>query len=298
MIRDASPLRYPGGKSCLLELVSHTLRINGATRQEYAEPFAGGGGLALNLLFGGCVSDIYLNDIDSAVWSFWHCVLHRTEEFVDLIRRTPATIEEWHKQKAVLNAPLNCDALSLGFSAFFLNRTNRSGIIKGAGVIGGLSQEGNYKLDCRYNVPELVRRIRRVKKYSDRIHLSNLDAIEFLDLRSRELPGAFFCIDPPYFNKGASLYTSFYNPDDHARLADKVLELDQHWIVTYDDTPEIRKLFRSRRQFCFDIKYSVQTKRVGTELLIASKGLRLPAVVKDRQVKKSKRHAVKISAKK
>lgn len=283
----ASPLRYPGGKACMLELVASILRLNKLEHGHYAEPYAGGCGLALELLYGGHVSDIHINDIDPSIWAFWHCVLNHTDTLVDLVRTTPVTVKEWLKQRDVHRAQDTRSVLKLGFSAFFLNRTNRSGIISGAGVIGGLDQKGLYKIDCRYNADDLARRIRRVAKYKDQIHLSNLDAVKFLAKSERKLPEeSLMFIDPPYFNKGSSLYTSFYLPEDHALVARKVMASSRNWIVTYDDMPEIRALYRSRRQYCFDINYSLQDKRLGTELLIASKGIKIPPVVKDRQVNK------------
>jgi DNA adenine methylase len=165
----------------------------------------------------------------------------------------------------------------LGFATFFLNRTNRSGVIKGAGVIGGLKQEGNYKIDCRLNREDLVRRVRRVAKYRSRIHLTNLDATVFMKSIDREIPAsALYCIDPPYYSKGSSLYTNFYGPNEHERVSSTVLALRHPWIVTYDDVDEFRAIYRKRRQFPIAINYSIQTKRIGSELLIASKGLRLP----------------------
>jgi DNA adenine methylase len=89
---------------------------------------------------------------------------------------------------------------------------------------------------------------------------------------------------PDYYKKGASLYTNFYRREDHTGVAHKVMELDRHWIVTYDDVPEIRGLYRNRRQYCFDINYSLHEKRIGTELLIASKGIKIPEEARDRQV--------------
>ncbi len=285
MASATSPLRYPGGKSCLYDLVSAILRGNHLECGHYAEPYAGGCGLALGLLYGGHVSDIHINDIDVSIWSFWKSVINKTADFVSLVKTTPVTIDEWHRQKSIHRTMDTTDILKLGFSTFFLNRTNRSGVIKGAGVIGGLSQTGNYKLDCRFNRSELVRRIERIAKYRNRIHLSNMDAIAFMKQAKKALPeNAFFCIDPPYFNKGSSLYTNYYGADEHEGVARTILKLKNPWIVTYDYTNEIKKLYAERRQFEFDINYSLQTKRVGSELLIASKGLRLPAEMRDRQV--------------
>ena len=188
MSRVASPLRYPGGKASMLEDITAVLRMNGLERGHYAEPYAGGCGLALALLYGGFVADIHINDVDPSVWSFWHSVLHQTQDFIKLVDETPVNIEQWLIQREIQKNGDRLNALALGFSTFFLNRTNRSGIIKGAGVIGGIGQQGNYKLDCRYNSDDLQRRITRVGRYKEQIHLTNLDALDFL----RDVGGEFF----------------------------------------------------------------------------------------------------------
>jgi DNA adenine methylase len=169
------------------------------------------------------------------------------------------------------------DPIQLGFATFYLNRTNRSGIIGSGGVIGGLEQTGSYKMDCRFNRGDLASRMRRIRKYRSQIHLSRLDALDFLTKVDSELPRKTFCaIDPPYFVKGSSLYTSFYKPADHAKVADLLAGFARPWILTYDNAPEIRTLYFENRQFNFDVNYSVQTKRVGTELMIVSDGLIIP----------------------
>ena len=283
--RLSSPLRYPGGKSCLYDLAGHILRLNKLERAHYAEPYAGGAGLALALLFNGHVSEIHLNDVDRSIWAFWHSTLNHTDDLVTLIAETPVTLETWTAQRDAYLNQADYDDLEVGFATFFLNRTNRSGIIKGAGVIGGHDQSGAYKIDCRFNRTDLIKRVRRIAKYRSRIHLHRLDALAFLDQADTALPArSFFCIDPPYFNKGSSLYTSFYAPEDHLAVSQAVLGLERPWVLTYDNTPEIAHLYKARRQYGFDVNYSVQTKRVGTELLVASKGLIMPSDVRNRQI--------------
>lgn len=285
MARATSPLRYPGGKSCLYPLVSKILKVNRLERRHYAEPFAGGCGLALTLLYGGHVSDVHINDIDASIWAFWKSVLDYPDELIYRIRKTPVSVEEWHAQREIHLSMQEDDPVSLGFATFYLNRTNRSGIIKKAGVIGGLDQSGPYKIDCRFNREDLERRVKRIAKYRSRIHLSRRDALAFIQDTSANLPSTtFYCIDPPYFSKGQALYTSFYDPSDHAILASSILKLDSPWVVTYDNAPAISKLYKDRRQYEFDINYSIETKRRGTELLIAAKGLRLPSEIRARQV--------------
>lgn len=278
-MKTFSPLRYPGGKTALLALIGEFLRLNRLEGGHYAEPFAGGGGLALGLLFQGHVGEIHLNDIDPHISALWRAILDSSEDLIELMMSVPVTIDEWHRQRQIyVERSHTSDPLALGFSALFLNRTNRSGIIKGAGVIGGLRQNGNYLLDCRFNKQDLAERIRRVARYRKRIHFSSEDALPFLRKLDADLPSrSLFCIDPPYYRRGADLYTSFYRPEDHTQLAAEVLKLRRHWVTTYDDCAEIEQLYRSRRVFRMGIQYSVQTKRIGSELLIVSKGIRVPA---------------------
>ena len=285
MAQTHSPLRYPGGKSCLLPLVIAILSENNFRRPHYAEPYAGGASLALALLFGGQVSDIHLNDVDAGIWSLWHSILHDTDALVELIENVDVTVPEWRSQREIYHGKEVSDPLKLGFATFFLNRTNRSGIIGTAGVIGGLAQEGNYKIDCRFNKVELIRRIKRIRKYKNRIHLTRLDALQFLKCDSGLFPKrTLLAIDPPYFAKGSSLYTSFYSPHDHSDVARVIRGLDRPWILTYDAAAEISALYKELPQFLFDIKYSLQTKRTGSELLIASSDLQLPEIVRRNQI--------------
>lgn len=270
----------------MLGLVVELIRENRLIRPDYAEPFAGGCGLALGLLYGGHVDHVHLNDIDPGIWSFWYSVLEECNELINLVERIPITVEEWHKQKHIASQGNVEDPVSLGFATFFLNRTNRSGIIKGAGVIGGFTQKGNYSIDCRFNREDLSRRIRRVRRYRSRIHLHNMDAIAFLHKPDYFDSETFFAIDPPYYKKGPYLYNSFYEPEDHSDLAEAIRNLQQPWIVTYDVAAEIKKLYSGYRQFEFNINYSVQSKRVGTELLIASKGLRVTSEIRSRQIRR------------
>ena len=205
--------------------------------------------------------------------------------FNKLVEKTPVTIDEWWRQKEIRDHQDLCDPLGLGFATFFLNRTNRSGIIKGAGVIGGFDQEGRYKIDCRFNRTNLIQRIRHVSRYRAQIHLYNADASDFMSSQLTNLPKkAFVCIDPPYFSKGSALYESYYGEVEHQQVSQQILSLSHPWIVTYDNEETIKRFYASRRQFTFDVKYSLQSKRIGTELLIASKGLRIPADIRERRL--------------
>ncbi|HEY0664594.1 MAG TPA: DNA adenine methylase, partial [Gallionella sp.] len=262
------------GKSQLIPFVIELLKHNNLIYGEYAEPFAGGSGIAMHLLLEGYVDKVYLNDLDPAIYSFWLSVLNHTDEICRLIMETDITIDEWHKQREIFRGGSNSTSeIVFGFSTLFLNRTNRSGIIKG-GVIGGLGQNGNYKLDCRFNKSDLIRKIRRIASYRTQINLSQLDAVEFIQsVVPNTSPNTLVNLDPPYFGKGPELYTNFYRPEDHADLAEAVRSIQRHWMVTYDDAPEIRELYNNFSTYTSNLNYSAQLKRVGTELLVLGPSL-------------------------
>ena len=267
-----SPLRYPGGKQILGRVVAHLLRLNGAAGGTYVEPYAGGAGVALALLFGEHVDRILINDADPCIHAFWDSVLFDTERFTKLLRETPATVKEWARQRAVYQNPGKYGSLRLGFATFYLNRCNRSGIIATGGPIGGQNQTGRWKIDARLNREELERRIRKIASYRDRIGISNLDAIQFLDravapLEPRQKP--FVYLDPPYYAKGHDLYLNHYSPSDHAVLATYMTGQKRFpWIMSYDRVPEIVKLYSRFRQVRFSLDYSARERREGSEVMI------------------------------
>lgn len=262
-----SPLRYPGGKSKLTAYVVETLKLNDLEGGAYVEPFAGGCAIAWYLLLEGHVKKVFINDLNRSIHAFWYSVLHHTEELCNLIDSTSVDIEQWHHQKSIQVLPM-ATTIELGFSTLFLNRTNRSGIIK-AGVIGGQAQEGNYKLDCRYNKVALVEKIRAIAARRDDITLTNVDAVQYIDEYIPDFQ--YKClvnIDPPYYIKGKGLYQNFFEHKDHYRLYQSVERLEQPWIVTYDDTPEINGIYAEFEPESFGLTYTAQTKRKGCEIII------------------------------
>jgi DNA adenine methylase len=271
-----TPLRYPGGKSQLIPFVLDLMRENRLFYGEYAEPFAGGAGIAVKLLLDGYVSKIHLNDFDPAIYALWHSIINATDELCELVASADVSISEWHRQRKSYLSVKPMPLLEKGFATLFLNRTNRSGIIK-AGVIGGLNQDSEYKLDCRFNKTDLVRKIRRIGNRSDQISLSCLDAEAFVrTIIPTTGEKTLVNLDPPYFGKGRDLYTNFYQPSDHAQLAEAVSTIGRRWMVTYDDAPEIRALYRQYPLYGSHLNYSAQIKRLGTELLVLDPKLIVP----------------------
>ena len=274
-MRQLSPLRYPGGKAKFYNNIIKIFNDNNIEKPIYCEAFAGGAGLALLLLKNNIVDKLILNDIDKSIYCFWKSILDFNKEFCEMINSVNIDLVEREiqkkiqKDKDILDLTKKSDILKLGFSTFFLNRVNRSGIIR-AGVIGGIEQNGNYKIDCRFNKKNLIERIKEIKKYKKKIEFYNLDAIDFLK-KVEKKKKIFIFFDPPYFNKGKDLYTNFYNIDDHISLAKYISGLKQNWITTYDNTDEIKKIYSDCQIKEFDILYSLEKKRRAKEILICKK---------------------------
>jgi DNA adenine methylase len=273
-----SPLRYPGGKSILADFFKLVIRKNKLLDGHYAEVYAGGAGLAWPLLFGEYVQRVYINDLNKSVYAFWSAALYHTEEFCRLVHNTPVTIEEWRRQRAIQLEPSKHTQMELAFSTFFLNRTNRSGIISG-GVIGGKAQSGKWRLDARFNKDDLTTRIQRLARYADRVSLYNLDAAVFMSDVLPKLPlRTLVYMDPPYFAKGNGLYEDRYTPNDHATIASLVAIIKQPWIVSYDDVPQIKDLYRGYRKLTYSISYSAQLRYSGAEVMFFSPTLVIPRI--------------------
>ena len=271
---NISPLRYPGGKTKLYFFVKELIRENNC--KTYIEPYAGGAGVALKLLLHNDVQKIMINDFDKAIYSFWYSVLYYTDELVKKIEETPITMEEWYIQKNIYENKANSNSiLELGFATLFLNRTNRSGILK-AGVIGGKSQDGNYKLDCRFNKIELIRKIKKIASLKSRIKLYNLDAEVFIRRNISKTKDSFTFFDPPYYKKGPGLYTNFYNHEDHLSLSETIKNSmkDKNWILTYDLSDEIFRMYKDYSYKMYYLNYSVARPGKGIEYIFYSNYLK------------------------
>lgn len=269
-----TPIRYPGGKSKIFPLVDSIIVESGLEGCTYAEAYCGGAGLAMKLLLLGRVSKVILNDIDPAVYSMWDAIVNHPDELCAFIERAELNIPEWKAQRKVY---LTSDApsLELGKAAFYLNRTNRSGILRG-GPIGGMSQSGKYGLDARFGKVALCKKVRAIAARSSDITLHSLDACDFVDTVLVGDDNVFANFDPPYVDKGPGLYENSYTEDDHRGISEKIGLCEFPWMVTYDNSPLIIDLYKDFDMYLMDVGYSAASVKVGSELLIAGPGIVVP----------------------
>jgi len=272
-----SPLRYPGGKSKIAPLIRLIIEKNGGPDITYIEPFAGGAGVALSLLIEGAVDQIVINDYDKAIYSFWRALKEAPQELIDLIEHTPLTIDEWKHQKEIYCTQNKKYSVELGFAAFYLNRTNRSGILS-AGPIGGYNQTGNYGMDARFNRDALIGRIQEIAKYKSQIVVYNKEIRSFISgVIPKYQANAFVYFDPPYYENGQRLYKNFFSPTDHADIAHSIINgVNCPWVITYDDVPELREIYSDFVQRRYNLNYSAANKGKGSEIIIFKNSGLLP----------------------
>jgi DNA adenine methylase len=279
MPKSYSPLRYPGGKAKLYSFIKRLIEVNELKGETYIEPFAGGSGLALKLLFKNNVRRIIINDYDPAIYSIWFSILNHCEELCELIQNVPLSVEEWNNQKSIYLQGKKNNIVNFGFSALYLNRTNISGIITG-GIIGGIEQNGKYKIDARFNKKTLINRIQNIYAKRDQIILKNMDAIELLSPQSlNSYRKVFIYCDPPYVKQGSKLYKNSFTESDHKALFMAMKKCKRKWLVTYDVCEFIANTYKNYRRSIIDINYSANNSRKANEYAFYNNNMLIPKEV-------------------
>lgn len=268
-----SPLRYPGAKSKLVPYIQKLIQIENLTGCVFYEAYGGSAAVSFGLLENQIISKAIINELDPLIYNFWISVMSDTENLIQLIENTEISIESWkeyslYREKSYLEGK---SSLQIGFAGLFLNRTNFSGILN-ANPLGGMEQKSQYKVDCRFNKKRVIDSIRKLSQFRDRVEIYNMDALEFLREKThyKRNINTFVYIDPPYYEKGPSLYRFYYKDDCHRRLADFIKTKTYPWLISYDDTPQIRRLYRRRKQQQIYLDYSANTRKQGEELLISN----------------------------
>lgn len=276
MAQYKTPLRYPGGKQRLSPFIKEVL-VENCIDGHYCEPYAGGAGVAIELLLTRKVEHIHLNDCDFGIYAFWYSVLNYTDELCHLISMASLTVEEWRYRQRIVKQCDRTNILELGYSIFYLNRCNRSGVLS-AGIIGGLNQTGNYKMDARFSRTDLIQRIETIALFKDKVTITNMDAEDYIRQYIPKLPmNSLIYLDPPYYEKGSQLYLNAYKKEDHERLSNSIQRDIKHkWILSYDGVPDITKLYVGRRQFLYDLQYTAATVYMGKEIFIFCDDLIFP----------------------
>lgn len=281
MPRMTNPLRYPGGKRFLVDYVADLIQASRRTGTTIHEPFAGSAAVSLEMLNRGLVKGAVLVEKDPLIYSFWRAVVEQPEELCSRIDDLQITIDTWNKLEHFRSAetPLGGNALDLGLAGLFFNRTNYSGIIM-ANPLGGKNQTSEYTLDCRFNKERVKEQIMLVAEFREQITVEWADGIRYLHGNRRAITEGdhFVYVDPPYYEKGQSLYRYSFTDSRHKRLATLLRKCDFPWLLSYDNHPFIQNLYFGRvaRHHGFYMDSFIKSRTRGEELLISN--LEIPPI--------------------
>lgn len=232
-VPQRSPFRYPGGKTWLIPIARKWFS-SASDNAELIEPFAGGGIISLTAAAENYFNHIIMTELDEDVAAVWETIF--SEKDYDWLSNkilnfivTPENINE-------VELHANEGTKERAFSTIVRNRTNHGGILaKGSGKIK--TGEGGKGLSSRWYPETLVRRITEANKLRDKIQFINEDAFNIMRQQQNN-SNAYFFIDPPYTIAGRRLYNLF--DVDHRQIFEIIAKLQGHFLLTYDDTTEIR----------------------------------------------------------
>lgn len=268
-----NPLRYPGAKSKLVPYIKKLIEVQDLYGCTLYEPYAGSAAVSITLLEDDTISKAVINELDPLIYCFWVSVMQHPDELINKIEETTISIDTWNNYSLYRDNAYLADksTVEIGFAGLFLNRTNFSGILN-ANPLGGLEQRSQYKINCRFNKERIIKSIRNLSTLSSRIELYNMDAIDFLRRKTkyRRNRNTFVYIDPPYYEKGPSLYRYFYEEEMHRNLANFIKTKSYPWLISYDDVPAIEQLYTYGQKQHIYWDYSANTHTKGKELLISN----------------------------
>ncbi len=268
-----TPLRYPSGKTWLLDYVKEFIKFHKLEPKAIVEPYAGSASVSIGLLQGGLVNEAYISEKDPLIVAFWNAVLYQNEELVEFIKSLEVSLETWYSLKKYLHfdSDHKYNTVELAGAFLFFNRTNFSGIIKG-GPLGGKQQQSSYKFDCRFNREKIIEKIQGLHDLKGRLHVAEVDGIKFMQrMTSGTNENLLFYVDPPYYGAGRELYRYYFIDEDHQKLSAFLKRLEHPWLLSYDDADFIRNLYTDSKTFPVYTDYqSGNLRRNVRELLISN----------------------------
>lgn len=242
-VPQRSPFRYPGGKTWLVPRLRQWLLSLGIRPSVFIEPFAGGGSISLTAAFERLADHIIMVELDGQVAAVWHTILEGDGEWLanELVhfQLTPYSVEV-----ALGRVTNDISIREMAFNTILKNRVHRGGILApGAGLVK--YGENGKGLASRWYPATLKRRILDIVAFRDQITFIEGDGLKIMRHHTNEQNTAYF-IDPPYTAAGKKAGSRLYNCSqlDHEELFHIASSIQGHFLMTYDDTEEVRELAR------------------------------------------------------
>ena len=260
-VPQRSPFRYPGGKTWLVPTARKWF-LQADVDSLLIEPFAGGGIIALTAVAERFFDHVTMVELDDDMAAAWSTIL--SDDCQWLIKRISSfdvTADSVNESVAHANDGIK----ERGFATIVRNRTNHGGILaKGSGMIK--TGENGRGLSSRWYPSTLVKRIVDIHRMRDRITFIHGDAFEVMEQHIND-ENCFFFIDPPYTIAGRRLYSHF--EVDHRKIFELASQMRGHFLLTYDDTIEVREWAKEFGLSCMTIPMQTTHLVTKNELLIS-----------------------------
>ena len=272
-----SPLRYPGGKTRALKQILPII----PEFDEYREPMVGGGSVffALKNIFPD--KKFWINDINQDLYLFWKHSKENNDKLTSEIQKVKNTEKDGRKLHIRLTDPANnFSEFERAIRFFVLNRITFS----------GTAESGGFSLQSFSNrfTESSIQRVKSIGPFLESTRITNEDYELLLNAPGEN---TFIFLDPPYlstiksklYGKGGILHTSF----EHERFAKNMKLCPHKWLITYDNSPEVRDLFKFANIYTWELQYGMnnykqKTASKGKELFISN--YKIPSLEKFKQV--------------
>lgn len=264
--------RYPGGKSKLRQqIIKQLVKDIDLSTIQYREPFFGGGSIGLTLVKEHkSINNIWINDFDVGISCLWTAVIQHPKALKDRIMAFKPHVKYFNEFKLELlsldRLPDNDKRLvDIGFKKLAIHQISYSGLgTKSGGPLGGVEQKSKYKIDCRWSPPYICKKLDALTAKFNTLHVhdNRCTKVDFQTMIEDDAKKALIYLDPPYYDKGNDLYQCGFAKEDHERLSVALKKTKHTWVLSYDDVPEIRKLYSWATLQELTVNYSITALKV------------------------------------
>jgi DNA adenine methylase len=255
-LSTTSPLRYPGGKTRAIPLLTKFLPKN--LSGNVLSPFLGGGSFELYLTSIGCV--VHGFDAYAPLVNFWVWVEKNPKLLANKIRaRMP--VDQVHFKTFQNNIKTKSpSSVKLAAEYLIVNRCSFSG----ATMSGGFSSAA-----ASGRMTESI--VKRIENFNN-----PLLKVSFGDFQKTIKPGYdFIFADPPYWleDSASKLYGNsgdMHLGFNHEQFFKLISKIKDPWMITYNDSSKVRDLYKDFNVYPVNWSYGMNSSKKSSEIIICN----------------------------
>jgi DNA adenine methylase len=263
LVTPVSPVAaYVGGKKMLARHIAGL--ISAIPHATYVEPFVGMGGVFFRRA--SRPKGEVINDISKEVITLFRILQRHHQPLMDLLRWQLTSRAEWQRLMSV--PPDTLTDLERAARFLYLQRLSFGGNVTKTSF--GLA----VRMPARFDIVRLGEILSDVH---ERLSSVVIECLPYADLISRyDRPDTLFYLDPPYFGCEDMYGAGVFARDDFQRLADLLSGIDGRFIMSINDHPKIRAIFKGFSIEPIAVRYTLSSRaekrRDFGELIITKRG--------------------------